>query len=61
MEYITALIIILLCVALYRLGWESALQALSANQQHQQQQQLHSESKKSNLAEEDLMYKMDGR
>lgn len=46
----------------YRLGWESAIQALSANQhQQQQQQQHHADLKKSNLAEDDLMYKMDGR
>lgn len=45
-----------------RLGWESALQALSTNQQQQQQQQQHqSDLKKSSLAQEDLMFKMDGR
>lgn len=45
-----------------RLGWESALQALSSNQQQQQQQQQHqSDLKKSSLAQEDLMFKMDGR
>jgi hypothetical protein len=51
-----------LCDTMCRLGWESALQALSSNQQQQQQQQQHqSDLKKSSLAQEDLMFKMDGR